>query len=127
MRTGRKKVGLIKLLHMGYSECPKGRCLPAIKKKKTAITIARTLPLKKLNKQEKNRAARVSLNVDSTPCVGIRSPKAKNSDSCLLYQKRNLIVKQSPPNPEFPFVSVLISEAGNHYAYCLPEKDQGKQ
>ena len=92
MRTGRKKVGLIKLLHMGYSECPKGRCLPAIKKK-TAITIARTLPLKKLNKQEKNRAAKVSLNVDSTPRVGIRSPKAKSSDPCLLYQKRNLIVK----------------------------------
>ena len=45
MRTGRKKVRLIKVLHMGYSECPKGRCLPAIKKK-TAITIARTLPLK---------------------------------------------------------------------------------
>lgn len=52
----------------------------------------------------------MSLNVDSTPRVGIRSPKAKSSDSCLLYQKRNLIVKRSPPNPELPFASILISE-----------------
>lgn len=80
-----------------------------------------------LNKQKKNRAARVSLNVDSTPRAGIRSPKAKSPDSCLLYQKRNLIVKQPPPRSEFPFASILISEEGKHYAYCLPEKDQEKQ
>lgn len=109
MRTGRKKVRLIKVLHMGYSECLKADVYLQLKKNCNNNSKNSSSKINWINKRKTRELEWVWCGQHSW--VGIRSPQSKEFRFLTVVPEEKSDSQAVPLNPEFPFASILISEA----------------